>query len=112
MGQFILCNRTFYPDTLKSQCGLNAADLADHRCTPPKRIDAYTPYLISGSENPNSQRIQTMMTRPQAKKIVELSDIYGSGNVLAMSDLFGSIGNVLGSDPGTAGMGAATGVYA
>lgn len=111
MGQFVLCNRTFYPDTLKSQCGLNITDLADHRCTPPKRIDAYTPYLVSGSENPNSQRIQTMLTRPQAKKIVEFSNAYGSDNVLALSVLFNKLSENLADDRSTAVMGSSTEFY-
>lgn len=111
MSQFILCDRTFYPDALESRCGLRVADLADQLCSPPKRIDPYTPYLVSGTGDANSQRIQTMLTRPQAKKIVELSNMCGADNVLALSTLFNRLSENLADDKSTAVIGATTDAY-
>jgi hypothetical protein len=112
MSEFILCDRVFNEHTLRTQCNLNINDLLDDRCKPPKRVDPHTPYLLNGTGDRNDRHIQTLLARPQARKIVELSNIYGADNVLAMSELFGSVRDALGSEPSTGGIGAATSVYA
>ena len=111
MSEFILCDRVFNEHTLRTQCGLNINDLLDDRCKPPMRVDPHTPYLLNGTGDLNDRHIQTMLARPQAKKIVELSNAYGADNVLAMSVLFSKLSDDLSDDKSTATMGSTTDFY-
>jgi hypothetical protein len=111
MSEIVLCDRIFNEHTLRTQCGLNINNLLDNQCKPPKRVDPHTPYLLNGKGDRNDRHIQTMLARPQARKIVELSNVYGADNVVAMSELFGNLRGALASDPSTVGMGAAASVY-
>lgn len=112
MSEFIYCTRSYDATALQRKFSLDINDLMDERDATPKRVISAVPYRLTGSHNrDNGSRIHAMLPRSSARPIMDMSQAYGSENVVAMAQLFGSVRDQLTSDPSTALMGASIDAY-
>jgi hypothetical protein len=112
MSEFVYCTRSYDANALQRRLSLNISDLMDERDRPPKRVISALPYRLTGTrDRDNGNRIHAMLPRSSARPIMEMSQAYGSENVVAMAQLFGGARDQLASDPGTALMGASIDAY-
>ena len=108
MTEIVLCNTPQNPESLNSQCGINADEIMSlsHHNSPV--INSYTPYLVGQNPTAVDKNILSCLSpMPVSRELTNMSLSLGADNTIALAEITAKL-----RDYNIGLMGASTSVYA
>lgn len=92
MSELIFTNRTLSADALKGLCEINIDSLSNYNDAEPTQLSENTLYLHNKDSAGLGHSVLNQL-RGQARKLNELTTLFGSDNVMALSQLSAKLNN-------------------